>query len=70
MTTTHMDPPGAIAVRCSQCWQLSEKPCWPYGTHLSRYEAAAKENLITEDELDTARAMTRDGIVWRAGWRK
>jgi hypothetical protein len=42
---------AALLVNCGQCWQRPGKPCWPWGSHLARYQRANRRGLLADDAL-------------------
>jgi len=55
MSTVTVMPltPAAAAqlVNCGQCRQRPGKPCWPWGSHLARYQRANRRGLLSDDAL-------------------
>ena len=55
MSTVSVTPltPAAAAqlVNCPQCWKAPGGPCWPWGSHLARYQRANRRGLLADDAL-------------------
>jgi hypothetical protein len=45
--------PAAAAqlVNCPQCWKVPGGPCWPWGSHLARYQRANRRGLLSDEDL-------------------
>ena len=45
--------PAAAAqlVNCPQCWKAPGGPCWPWGSHLARYQRANRRGLLSDEGL-------------------
>jgi hypothetical protein len=66
--------PAAAAqlVNCPQCWKVPGGPCWPWGSHLARYQRANRRGLLADDalaavvaglELIAGHVIVRDGAA-------
>jgi hypothetical protein len=51
-SVTPLTPAAAAQlVNCGQCWQRPGEPCWPWGSHLARYQRANRRGLLADDAL-------------------
>lgn len=64
---------SALQATCGQCWAYPNRLCTFTGAeelHLLRYERANVKGVVSDDELERARASSTGGKAPFVDWRK
>lgn len=60
-----------IQAVCGQCWAYPNRPCKMFGAgdelHFARYERANRKGVVTDEEVERARAFTGESnyVTWK-----